>query len=382
MTTAAPLSAVSFLHRLRPDRWPRELRLYLIHCFVYVVLLDLSGAYVTARFGSRTIKNGGDALIQHFRDDWWGYAYYAIILGSITVLLVHTNYWLFRRLTNKETVWGYASFGAWALLFFLVIMILVTSEEKYIFSTTAFKEDKRSRTAEILAIWMYAQLFVVVRAIRSNRRQRRELERQKNQAEIAALKAQVNPHFLFNTLNNLYGTALAGDSARTAAGIEQLSGVMRHIVEESKRDQTPIDKEIRFLHDTIDLHRMRLPDRDTIRVTSVVEWDEQPASIAPLLLVSFVENAFKYGISIDRPCFVEINLTVARGQLQFRCRNSIVGHNQLQHSTGTGIDNIRQRLQLIYPNRHLLRIDQPAEPTPDPVFDVRLTIDLTGALMG
>ncbi len=152
---------------------------------------------------------------------------------------------------------------------------------------------------------------------------------------------------------------------------------MRHMVEESKRDRTPIAKEIRFLEDTVDLHRMRLPRQENIRVKSVMEWDEQPTpdgrsvEIAPLLLVSFIENAFKYGISINEPCFVETRLTVEEGVLRFSCRNSVLMHNRLEASTGTGIDNIRQRLQLLYAGKHSLEVGEQ-----EGVFSVELTMTL------
>ena len=182
---------------------------------------------------------------------------------------------------------------------------------------------------------------------------------------------------MFDTLNNLYGTALSGDTDRTAAGIEQLSGAMPHIVEETKRDQTPIAKEIRFLEDTIDLHRMRLLRQDSIQIRAVLTWDEEPTpdgrptEIIPLILVSFIENAFKYGISLPAPCSVDIRLVIERGELFFTYRNAIMPYNHLNVSTRTGIENIRQRLRLLYPDRHTLVINDENN-----VFSVMLSVTL------
>lgn len=299
-----------------------------------------------------------------------------LLISIIIELSRRFSYWAFRYVFEKyRKRLPYFIFG-----YFYVYMLTVTfvciSFVRYIGSVVPNYQHKTRDLSILILVWiLFTIIYVFKRWNKHNKHQQAELERQKTHAELAALKAQVNPHFLFNTLNNLYGTALTGDSDRTAAGIEQLSDVMRHMVEESKRDRTPIAKEIQFLENTVDLHRMRLPRRDNIRVKSVMEWDEELTAdgrvveIAPLLLVSFVENAFKYGISINAECFVEIGLSVDQGQLSFSCRNSILPHNRLEVSTGTGIDNIRQRLQLIYPGRHKLSVSEDAG-----VFSVALSL--------
>jgi sensor histidine kinase YesM len=199
------------------------------------------------------------------------------------------------------------------------------------------------------------------------------LLQQKSQAEIQALKAQINPHFLFNTLNNLYGSAIIEDSPKTAEGIMQLSGIMRHAVESSKQDQVDVEKEIRFLYDYIDIQQVRIPKRPNVNLQFDIDWDENPAQIAPLLLMTFIENAFKYGISINDNCFINLKLRVENKQLIFECRNGILSKKtDIEHGTNTGIENTLKRLQLLYPNKHEVKINQT-----DAEFVVNLTIDLS-----
>ncbi|CCH54319.1 Sensor protein lytS [Fibrisoma limi BUZ 3] len=372
MNVSLPVVKTTFWPAVRQRLLSREIRLFGIHLAIWLVY-DLIQSYVLLYWIPIDPQRAELIPIYKYRNDLWAHARITLVASTIYLLTVHGNYAIFKRLLRRDSFGPIIAFVGIEIFYFFLLSVLVG----FYYGYTGLKLENGIVFSVIAFCWLYALLFAGIRAYRNSRRNQRLLYQQKMEAEVAALKAQVNPHFLFNALNNLYGMALSGDSERTAAGIEQLSSVMRHMVEESRRDRTPIRKEIRFLEDTVDLHRMRLPLRDTIRVSSVMEWDEEPtpsgrpAEIAPLLLVSFIENAFKYGISMDQPCFVDIRLTVRHGHVLFRCQNSIISQNRLESSTGTGISNVRQRLALIYPNRHQLAItDQ------DSVFDVRLAIDL------
>ncbi|TAH10179.1 MAG: histidine kinase [Runella slithyformis] len=223
-------------------------------------------------------------------------------------------------------------------------------------------------------VWTVSLMFSIIYDFRNNEEVRQKLENERNLAEIQALKAQINPHFLFNTLNNLYGTAIVEDSPQTAEGIHQLAGIMRHAVESSKHESVEIEKEISFLRDYIEIQQLRLPKRENIRIVTDIEWDEKAAFIAPLILMTFAENAFKYGLSIEQECFLELKLKVENQQLTFVCRNSVVPRTQIEKGTGMGIENTVRRLRLLYPNRHSIQINQNGT-----VFEVFLTINLPAA---
>lgn len=200
----------------------------------------------------------------------------------------------------------------------------------------------------------------------------RELALQKAKAELVALKAQINPHFLFNVLNNLYGQAIVEDSPKTASGIERLSRIMRHVVEETKTERSPIEKELKFVEDFIELQKMRIPDRPNIKLSSEIFWDGEVANIAPLLVIPFIENAFKYGISVNNESFFDMRLRVENKILLFESRNSIIKKaDKLEIGTGTGLENTRRRLDLYYPGRYSLSTTSEKE-----VFEVKMQVKL------
>lgn len=197
------------------------------------------------------------------------------------------------------------------------------------------------------------------------------LVQQKTEAELTALKAQVNPHFLFNALNTIYNEAQRAENESVADLIQQLAGLMRYTLEESNRPFTPVENELQFLEKYVALQRARLPQTDELRLTVRLESDGQPASIAPLLLIPFVENAFQYGISLTQPSYIDLDVTVENGQLHLRVANSRPAGGSAKSGAGTGITNARRRLARTYPNRHELRITQT-----DHTFVVTLRIDL------
>jgi sensor histidine kinase YesM len=220
-------------------------------------------------------------------------------------------------------------------------------------------------------IWAVSLLYSLIIDFRKHEKVKQALEHERNVAEIQALRAQINPHFLFNTLNNLYGTAIVEESPKTAEGIQQLARIMRHSVECSKSELIEIEQEIGFLHDYIEIQQMRISKRANINIDTLIDWDNQPAQITPLILMTFTENAFKYGISTGQESFIDIKLTIKDQELTFVCRNSIVTRTQIEKGTGMGIANTIKRLSLLYPNRHSIAINQT-----DTVYEVFLTMQL------
>ncbi len=187
---------------------------------------------------------------------------------------------------------------------------------------------------------------------------RSQQQQEQMKAELKALRTQVNPHFLFNTLNTLYGLALTEHARQTARSIEQLASIMRYTLTEATYDFTTVANEFTFVQDYWQLQQQRLPARDTLQLTTDLHYDQQPAQIPPLLLIPFIENAFKYGIRMDQPCFVSLQLRVEHQQLSFRIENSTFPGLSSPAGLGTGIENTRKRLAFHYPNKHHLTIQQ------------------------
>lgn len=184
-----------------------------------------------------------------------------------------------------------------------------------------------------------------------------EIEKEMLRTELSFLKTQINPHFFFNTLNNIYSLAITG-SDKTASAILKLSAIMRYILTETKYDWVPIQSEIDFLNDYIELQKVRLTDNVTLNVDITGNIANQ--KVAPLLFIPFVENAFKYGVSTVENSFIHINLNINENSIVFSVVNSIAANagNTLTETTGIGIKNVERRLALLYPDMHKLTIEK------------------------
>ena len=192
-------------------------------------------------------------------------------------------------------------------------------------------------------------------------------EAEKSNAELSFLKAQINPHFLFNTLNNIY-TLSVTNNKNTSASIMKLSNIMRYVTDEVTGDFVALKSEIDCINDYIDLQRLRLSSKTTLNVT--ITGDITYQRIAPLILMTFIENLFKYGISNHGVNTITIEIEVEQKKIRFFCRNRIFEHKSSEKRTGIGIKNTRQRLELVYPGKHLLEIN-----TDNELFTVKLDIE-------
>lgn len=180
-------------------------------------------------------------------------------------------------------------------------------------------------------------------------------------ASLDLLRSQINPHFLFNALNTLYGTALQENGERTAHGIQLLGDMMRFMLHENHQPRIPLAREIEYLGNYIELQTLRTATSPDIRITTSLSEVPATEQIAPMLLIPFVENAFKHGISLQHPSWIKVTLHVDKHTLYFDVYNSVharsaPGLPAPEEASGIGLSNVRQRLQLLYPERHELII--------------------------
>ncbi len=181
-------------------------------------------------------------------------------------------------------------------------------------------------------------------------------ENEQLKTELSLLKAQVNPHFLFNTLNNLYGLILQKQNPKAAEITLKLSDLMRYILESSKTEKVNLEKEIQFLEDYLALEKIRLLPKADIRFE--VYGLEKDIFVAPLLFIPLVENTFKHGLqSISDSSFAHFSLSKQGSEIYFEAQNS-VAKNLSKVKSGTGLKNLRKRLELMYPEKHLLEVEQ------------------------
>jgi two-component system, LytTR family, sensor kinase len=178
------------------------------------------------------------------------------------------------------------------------------------------------------------------------------LEKEKLQTELNYLKAQINPHFLFNVLGTIH--ALSRNTAPQAADVTlKLSQLMRFMLYDARSKQITLGEEVKMLEDFIELERVRFSNKLQINFSKNIENSSLP--IAPLLLLPFVENAFKYSAAESRfNAFVQISLTVQGGRLHLEVENSVEEPVQHHASTHIGLANIQRQLELMYPDRQLV----------------------------
>lgn len=177
-----------------------------------------------------------------------------------------------------------------------------------------------------------------------------ELQNEKTQAELKYLKGQINPHFLFNTLNNIYSLARKG-SDQTSDAVLKLSKLMRFMLYEASNDTILLTDELKLIQDYIALEKLRYGDR--LRITYEEALDISHQTIAPLMLIHFIENAFKHGASESRfDSFIHINITLTKGLLRVVVANSKADAAG-KPGNKIGLENIRRQLELVYPNHEL-----------------------------
>jgi len=181
-------------------------------------------------------------------------------------------------------------------------------------------------------------------------------EKKRIKAENELLKSQVNPHFIFNTLNSIYSLIIS-ENNMSGEAVLKLSGLMRYMLENSKNKAVSLKQEYDFLNNYIDLERIRLNDRCNIKFEFMGDFEGK--YIAPMLLITFVENAFKHGISAESNMnYIKILITSNNKEVSLNVENRIAPKSNLSllKEKKIGINNVTQRLQLLYPEKHKLQV--------------------------
>lgn len=224
-------------------------------------------------------------------------------------------------------------------------------------------------TASVIAAFNFAfQLLVTAplswllyqRYLRDNEAiQGLQTELGRSNANLDFLRSQINPHFLFNAMNTLYGTAIQEGAERTAEGVQKLGDMMRFMLQENMQEKIALSREIDYLNNYISLQKLRTDTTPGIQIQTDIPETETFLPIAPMLLIPFVENAFKHGISFREPSHIKVFLEVKDGTLYFDVNNSRHArpeNDPEQGKSGIGLENVKQRLQLLYRDRHELVI--------------------------
>ena len=192
---------------------------------------------------------------------------------------------------------------------------------------------------------------------RSDQRKLQDLEKQNLEQQLEYLKYQINPHFFMNTLNNIHALVDI-DPEKAQETILELSKMMRFVLYEGDKKGVPLSKEYEFIRTYVKLMQLRYTDK--VKITVDVPTEAPDKTIPPLMLISFIENAFKHGISYQHDSFVEIKVELKDGKLHFACRNS-KAEMPNQEKGGVGLANVKKRLDLLYDNSYTLNIKDEAD---------------------
>lgn len=307
-------------------------------------------------------------------DSWKGLG---LGMCNFLVLFVHAQvhrFFVLPILLDRHQPLRYALSGTVLLLIFTSIFFFT---KKYLlypecYLLTRGKPETFLFDLATCAISLVAIVtpLVILRFYREQKKQS-ALKLCSNEIELKLLRTQLNPHFMFNTFNNLYGISLQ-EPTRVPNMILQLSQLMRYQIENSCKEWVPLEEELVFIESYISLEEERLGQRCTVHYEYNNKTPEVPLQIAPMMLITFVENAFKHGANNIGPCFATIKVNVKNGILQLETVNSVPTNS---HSTtismGIGLSNTEQRLQILYPGKHKLSI-KPGKTD----YRVNLEIDL------
>ncbi|CAN1488909.1 HATPase_YpdA-YehU-LytS-like domain containing protein [Spirosomataceae bacterium] len=290
-----------------------------------------------------------------------------LFLFGLLFGLAFLNYrFVFLKIYLNQTEKFKSFYWAWVSGLSLVIFGLLQLRTEY---DNEFIDENIILTATLITFFV---IFSYVADYFRTQKQQIKLLKEKADAELNTLKAQIKPHFLFNSLNIIYGSAIKHNNEETAVLISELSEILRFTTQESQNQFTDISKELSFIEKYISLQKARIPKNSKVKVNFLIDWDEENAMIAPLLLIPFIENAFQYALSLENESFIRGELKIDRKNLTLNIENSIAQNTIQKKGTGVGIENVKKRLGLLYDKRHSLNIQ-----SENKVFKVNLKINLS-----
>ncbi len=278
-----------------------------------------------------------------------------IIAGVIPILLVfYLNFfWLIKRFLVKQQ---------WARFLFSNLAVSLSMSIISILLYRFFPETFGFDDGMPVILFFFRDIFFVsittglAMAIRmtiewyKTEKAKAKIEAVASQAELKNLKNQLNPHFLFNTLNNIY-SLISLDTEKAQNSVLGLSKILRYVMYDNNQDMVPIEKELAFTRSYIELMSLRLTDKVEMRLKLPERTNEQ--FIAPLMFISLVENAFKHGVSQTEPSFIDIEIELANNSIICTVKNSFFPKKENDYSgSGIGITNLKRRLELLYPKKH------------------------------
>jgi hypothetical protein len=309
-----------------------------------------------------------------------------IILNNIFLIIAfYANLFVFMPLFFNKKKWGLYVLFTCMFLFFSFMIHYVSKEidimlgRDFINNIPHHRYHQRPRGFEFrqfsfiysfIMIWALSMVYHLVFQLQKSKKHADMVYASALQSELSFLKAQINPHFLFNTLNNIYSLTLKKSDMAPIA-VMKLSNLMRQITSDTGEDYVPFEEEEKFIVDYVELQKLRLTEKTKIDLDISKNYDH--LKIAPRLLIPFIENAFKYGVSNRFESDIIIRINFENDNMIFFIRNTIhsASTDSMEKSSGIGIENTKRRLDLLYEGRYDLKIDDASDS-----FTVTLKIKL------
>jgi len=256
--------------------------------------------------------------------------------------------------------------GAFVFIIQLVLSFAIFTFLEVVLDLAFVEEARRDSdtlSEIVIMVTMFHLIFVMLAfAYRFTKewfmheKQRISIGEWKAKSELQALKNQINPHFLFNALNSLFSLSLKNGDEKTAEGIGKLAEMMRYVFDKSNMDKVSMEDEIQYIEDYIYFQKIRF--EESVTVEAEFSNARKDRRIAPMILIPFIENAFKYGVNASGRNKIRCRLICQNETVEFYISNKVLENTETMPSTGIGLDNVKKRLDLIYPDTHSLDIDQ------------------------
>lgn len=359
VTELAILFGDFFIKKIRQHQWWQEWnidKMILVLGVFLATLTGLAGAMESTKQATSTLWFGLTFIIQF------------VFLGVQAFLIFLAYYFFFYW--NKEVLipkllkpkgviyYGFAVAASIVVIYPVFIFLIRCLSIVYVLDIVAFTPTENTFARDqggIPFLIMILSLPVIVsNEWFSQNSQIADLEKEKSLTELNLLKQQINPHFFFNTLNNLYALSITKDQ-QTPEVILQLSELMRYVIYKGKENLVSLEEEVKYIEDYIQLQQIRLHKKLDFHFEKEIL--DPTLQIPPLLFITFVENAFKHGIEpAEGACFLHLNLKSTKNYLIFICENSV--EEQVTIEPGIGLENLKRRMELRFPKQHQLHIEQ------------------------
>ncbi len=302
--------------------------------------------------------------ISDFRKDK-GPFWFAILFGMFMnqIIFYGTAFFIVPRFLGLKKI----SLLIISLLSAFVLINLLESFIDYYWLVGFFSSESESylsylgyNTTSSFFILLLGLSYALIKYWFQSEKLKRILYEEKLTTEMAFLKSQINPHFLFNVLNGFYAKALKNNVPELADGIAKLAELMRYMVYETNEDSISLKKEIHHLKKFIQVYQLRIAEDDDVFINFAIKGAVENVKISPMLLIPFVENAIKHGIDTKAKSVIDISLEVIENKLSYKVTNTIhpTVYGLKDGASGFGLDNLKKRLSILYPKTHTLETNE------------------------